>query len=245
MSNKGLLVVLSGPSGAGKDTVLSSLLARNNNIKISTSATTRKPRDGEVEGVDYYFMSKSEFAQLISKNGMLEHAEYCGNYYGTPYAQVEKWLSKGKDVILEIEVNGGAQVMKKCPDAISIFIVPPSLKELEMRLRNRATESDDVSKKFKAVIRNEVLSFSYTSDFEKIRKSLLIDTRTNEVFVPKTKYEEILGRSNLSVTDLLVMKKYVLLTSRSFVFSRELVNQVRHFCDNKIYKQRRSSYLCG
>lgn len=158
MSNKGLLVVLSGPSGAGKDTVLSSLLARNNNIKISTSATTRKPRDGEVEGVDYYFMSKSEFAQLISKNGMLEHAEYCGNYYGTPYAQVEKWLSKGKDVILEIEVNGGAQVMKKCPDAISIFIVPPSLKELEMRLRNRATESDDVIDKRLNIAKEEIKS---------------------------------------------------------------------------------------
>ena len=108
--------------------------------------------------------------------------------------------------------------------------------ELAKEVDEISTESDDVSKKFKAVIRNEVLSFSYTSDFEKIRKSLLIDTRTNEVFVPKTKYEEILGRSNLSVTDLLVMKKYVLLTSRSFVFSRELVNQVRHFCDNKIYK---------
>ena len=139
MSDKGLLVVLSGPSGAGKDTVLNNLLAKNKNIRISTSATTRSPREGEVDGEDYYFISNEEFVQLISKDGMLEYAEYCGNYYGTPYDQVESWLCKGRDVVLEIEVKGGAQVMKRCPDAVSIFIIPPSLKELEMRLKNRAT----------------------------------------------------------------------------------------------------------
>lgn len=158
MNNEGLLVVLSGPSGAGKDSVLSSLLARNKNIRISTSATTRKPREGEFEGVDYYFMSEEQFEQLILNNEMLEYAEYCGNYYGTPYNPVEEWLSEGKDVLLEIEVNGGAQVMEKCPDAISVFIVPPSLKELEMRLRNRATESENIIDKRLNIAKEEIKS---------------------------------------------------------------------------------------
>ena len=156
MSDKGLLVVLSGPSGAGKDTVLNNLLAKNKNIRISTSATTRSPREGEVDGEDYYFISNEEFVQLISKDGMLEYAEYCGNYYGTPYDQVESWLCKGRDVVLEIEVNGGAQVMKRCPDAVSIFIIPPSLKELEMRLKNRATEPDKIIEKRLNIAREEI-----------------------------------------------------------------------------------------
>ncbi len=142
MINKGLLVVLSGPSGAGKNTVLTQLLEQDSNIKVSISATTRKPRDGELDSKNYYFISKSEFVQLISKNGMLEYAEYCGNYYGTPAEQVNSWLSKGRDVVLEIEVKGGFQVRKKCPEAISIFILPPSIKELENRLVNRATEPE-------------------------------------------------------------------------------------------------------
>lgn len=156
MSDKGLLVVLSGPSGAGKDTVLNNLLAKNKNIRISTSATTRSPREGEVDGEDYYFISNEEFVQLISKDGMLEYAEYCGNYYGTPYDQVESWLCKGRDVVLEIEVKGGAQVMKRCPDAVSIFIIPPSLKELEMRLKNRATEPDKIIEKRLNIAREEI-----------------------------------------------------------------------------------------
>lgn len=156
MNDKGLLVVLSGPSGAGKDTVLNNLLAKNKNIRISTSATTRSPREGEVDGEDYYFISNEEFVQLISKDGMLEYAEYCGNYYGTPYDQVESWLCKGRDVVLEIEVKGGAQVMKRCPDAVSIFIIPPSLKELEMRLKNRATEPDKIIEKRLNIAREEI-----------------------------------------------------------------------------------------
>ena len=151
-----MLVVLSGPSGAGKDTVLNNLLAKNKNIRISTSATTRSPREGEVDGEDYYFISNEEFVQLISKDGMLEYAEYCGNYYGTPYDQVESWLCKGRDVVLEIEVKGGAQVMKRCPDAVSIFIIPPSLKELEMRLKNRATEPDKIIEKRLNIAREEI-----------------------------------------------------------------------------------------
>lgn len=143
-NSQGLLVVLSGPSGAGKDTVLKRLLEVNQNVKLSISATTRSPREGEVDGQDYYFLSKAEFVQLISKNGMLEHAEYCGNYYGTPRAQVEQWMEKGRDVILEIEVQGGAQIREKCPESIGIFILPPSMKVLADRLRRRNTETEEV-----------------------------------------------------------------------------------------------------
>jgi guanylate kinase len=159
-NNPGMLIVLSGPSGAGKDTVLKKLLESDDNLMLSISATTRSPRAGEVDGRDYYFISKSEFVQLISKNGMLEHAEYCGNYYGTPHAAVEDSMAKGRDVILEIEVQGGAQVRMKCPGSVSIFILPPSLKVLEERLRARKTEEEAVLQKRLQTAREEILQAS-------------------------------------------------------------------------------------
>ena len=113
-NNLGLMLVLSGPSGAGKDTVLHRLLEVDGNIKLSISATTRAPREGEVDKKDYYFISKSQFIQMISKDEMLEHAQYCENYYGTPRGPVDEWRGKGKDVILEIEVQGGEQIRAKC-----------------------------------------------------------------------------------------------------------------------------------
>ncbi len=179
MNDKGLLVVLSGPSGAGKDTVLNNLLAKDKNIRISTSATTRSPREGEVDGEDYYFISKAEFVQLLSQNGMLEHAEYCGNYYGTPCDQVEKWLHKGKDVVLEIEVKGGAQVMKKCADAVSIFIIPPSLKELKTRLKSRATESDMIIEKRLNIAKEEIGS---AKDYDYIVVNDTVEQCANDIY---------------------------------------------------------------
>lgn len=143
MNNRGILIVLSGPSGAGKDTVLKKLVKKDQNIKLSVSVTTRTPRTNEKHGDDYYFISKAEFIQLLSKNQVLEYAEYCGNYYGTPLYQVEEWLERGRDVILEIEVIGGAQIRKKCPEAITVFVLPPSVKELKNRLTYRATETID------------------------------------------------------------------------------------------------------
>ena len=144
MSKKGSLIVFSGPSGVGKDTVLQELLKVNKNIKLSISATTRPKRDFEEQGKDYYFLNEKEFLDIASNKGMLEYAKYCGYYYGTPRHQTEIWLNEGFDVILEIEVEGGKQVRKNCSEAVSIFILPPSIKILEQRLKNRGTESNDV-----------------------------------------------------------------------------------------------------
>lgn len=140
--NKGLLFVVSAPSGCGKGTILSEIL--NERIYFSVSSTTRKPRNGEVDGVDYNFITVSQFKELIEENGMLEYAEYCGNYYGTPKNMVEKMRCAGKNVILEIDVQGAMQVKENCKDAILVFIMPPSIAELERRLRKRGTETDEV-----------------------------------------------------------------------------------------------------
>ncbi len=137
----GTLFVISGPSGSGKGTVLSEIMKRSDNLYYSVSATTRGKREGEVDGVNYHFVSKEKFEEMISKDEVLEYATYCENYYGTPIKPVEEMLKEGKDVILEIEVVGALNVMKKCPYAVSIFILPPSISELDRRLMKRGTES--------------------------------------------------------------------------------------------------------
>ena len=144
--SKGTLFIVSGPSGCGKGTVLAEIL-KQDNVYYSVSATTRTPRPGEVNGVNYPFLSKDEFEKLIENGGMLEYANYCGNYYGTPKKPVEDMLAEGKNVILEIEVQGALKVMEKCPEAVSVFILPPSLKELRRRLHKRGTETEEVIEK--------------------------------------------------------------------------------------------------
>ena len=144
--SKGTLFIVSGPSGCGKGTVLAEIL-KQDNVYYSVSATTRAPRPGEINGVNYHFLSKDEFEKLIENDGMLEYANYCGNYYGTPKKPVEDMLAEGKNVILEIEVQGALKVMKKCPEAVSVFILPPSLKELRRRLHKRGTETEEVIEK--------------------------------------------------------------------------------------------------
>lgn len=142
---RGLLIVLSGPSGVGKGTVRK--LFQDNpdlNLAFSTSMTTRKPRAGEVDGVDYFFKTEEEFNQAVDNGDLLEHAIFVGNQYGTPVAEVERLRNEGKNVLLEIEVDGANQVHAKCPDAVSIFLTPPSMDELENRIRNRSTEPEEI-----------------------------------------------------------------------------------------------------
>lgn len=155
-SNAGLLIVFSGPSGAGKDTILKKLLQVNQNIKLSISATTRLPRTGEKDGVDYHFLTREKFISLIEKDEVLEHAEYCGNFYCTPSAPIQNWMSNGNDVILEIEVQGGAQIKKKCSGCVTIFILPPSISVLEQRLRDRHTEDEATIQKRMHAAREEI-----------------------------------------------------------------------------------------
>lgn len=142
-AERGILIVLSGPSGVGKGTVCKALRAQAPEIVYSVSATTRSPRQGEVEGVNYFFKTREQFQQLIEQDQMLEWAEYVGNFYGTPRKFVEDTLNSGKDIILEIEVQGALKVKQKFPEGVFIFLLPPSLGELESRIVGRGTESED------------------------------------------------------------------------------------------------------
>ena len=145
LNDRGLLVVISGPSGVGKGTVRKALFEMpKHNLTYSVSMTTRAKRPGEIDGIDYYFVSREEFLKRASEGKFLEHAEFVGNYYGTPLDKVNERLEDGQEVVLEIEVEGALQVKKKVPDCVMIFIVPPGKEALYQRLRKRGTESEDV-----------------------------------------------------------------------------------------------------
>ncbi len=141
--NKGVLIVISGPSGAGKGTICKKLLEKNKNIYLSVSATTRLPREGEVEGVNYYFLTKEEFAKKVKENGFIEYAEVHGNFYGTPKVNVNRMLEEGKDVILEIDIQGALQVKENFEEGVFIFILPPSMEELKRRIIKRGSETEE------------------------------------------------------------------------------------------------------
>ncbi len=142
---KGILIILSGPSGVGKGTVLKEFINKPElKLAYSISMTTRPQRSGEVDGVNYDFVTKEEFLNAIANDEFLEYAEFVGNFYGTPKKSVDQLINDGINVILEIEVQGALQVMKKCPDALSIFITPPSMEELESRIRKRASEPEEI-----------------------------------------------------------------------------------------------------
>ncbi len=142
--HRGILIVVSGFSGAGKGTLMKQITQKHENYALSVSMTTRSPRPGEKEGKEYYFTAKEEFEEKIEQEGFIEYACYCGNYYGTPKDYVEKQLAMGKDVILEIEIQGALKVKEKFPTAILLFVMPPSVKELEKRLTRRGTETLEV-----------------------------------------------------------------------------------------------------
>lgn len=154
---RGLLIILSGPSGVGKGTVREQLFKEESlNLAYSISMTTRYKRPGEKEGIDYFFVDVDTFKKKIEQGELLEYAQFVGNYYGTPKAYVDQLLDEGKNVVLEIEVQGALQVMKKVPDALTIFLVPPSMEELEKRIRGRRTEAEDVIKERLDKARREI-----------------------------------------------------------------------------------------
>lgn len=198
--NKGKLFVVSAPSGCGKGTILSEVLKKNKNLFYSVSATTRTPRDGEIDGVNYYFLSKEEFKREIDNGGMIEYAQYCDNFYGTPKEKVIEKLEQGIDVILEIETNGAMQVKRAMPEAVLIFILPPSVFELRRRLNKRGTEEQDVIDKRVKEAEDEILkahNYDYIimndeldkaiEDFEAILKASKLTNENN-----KNMIEEVL-----------------------------------------------------
>ncbi|HJA22256.1 guanylate kinase [Limosilactobacillus panis] len=204
MVNRGMLIVLSGPSGVGKGTVRKAIFDSNDNdFQYSVSMTTRQPRPGEVNGVDYYFVSKEEFEHHIQTGGMLEYAKYVDNYYGTPLKYVNETLDSGKDVFLEIEVNGAMQVRSKVPDGVFIFLTPPDLDELKQRLIHRGTDSMEVINKrihkaFGEIQMMQNYDYAVVNDevpraVEKIKDII----RTERLRVPRVmpRYLEMLGDS--------------------------------------------------
>lgn len=163
--NKGRLIVVTGPSGSGKGTVLQKLFSMRSDVAFSVSATTRNPRMGEIDGVHYHFISEKTFLQMAQNSEMLEHAQYCGNYYGTPANYVRQKLEQGINVILEIEVQGALKIKQQNIEAEFVFIIPPSMEELEKRLKNRGTEDEATIQKRLNRAKKE---YEYMDDYDYI-----------------------------------------------------------------------------
>lgn len=174
LKKRGLLIVVSGPSGAGKDSVCNLVKESNSNLWISVSCTSRSIRNGEVDGVNYYYLTRDEFEKKIENHDFLEYAIYNDNYYGTPIDKIEEKLNNGFDVVLVIEVEGALKVKKLYPDAVFIFILPPSMEELKNRLIKRGTESPDkILKRFKTAYReiNEISKYNYVIVNDDLREA--------------------------------------------------------------------------
>lgn len=175
LNRKGLLLVVSGPSGAGKGTICKALLNKNDQINLSVSATTRKPRNGEVHGVNYFFIEKEEFTKMIENGEFLEYAQIYDNFYGTPKAAIIECLEKGQDVILEIEMQGARQIKEVYPEGVFIFVLPPSLEELKSRIVGRGTETqEEIEKRFSCAFEeiNQIVNYDYFIVNEDIEKSV-------------------------------------------------------------------------
>ncbi|MBR2714909.1 MAG: guanylate kinase, partial [Ruminococcus sp.] len=175
---KGLLIVYAGASGVGKGTIMKELLKSNDNFRLSVSATTRSPRDGERNGIEYHFVSKDDFEKLINEDGLLEYASYCDNYYGTPKKAVFDMLEQGIDVFLEIEIKGFLQIKEKYPDCVTIFLLPPSMDELRRRLVGRGTETIDVINKRLDTAKEEI---TYADRFDYTVVNDNVDRAKNEI----------------------------------------------------------------
>lgn len=198
MGVKGQLLVISGPSGAGKGTVCKSLLEKND-IWISVSATTRKPRNGEIDGINYFFIDKEDFLEKIDNDDFLEYAEVYGNYYGTPKSKVFEVLESGKDVILEIDIQGALKIKSAYPDGVFIFILPPSMEELKSRITNRGSETPE-SLKTRLNSAYEEISFASKYDYAVINDEVNEAVKKIESIITAEKCrvykikDEILGR---------------------------------------------------
>ncbi len=178
---KGILIVISGPSGSGKGTVIKRIMEYDRSFIYSVSATTRAPRVGEKHGVNYYFIDRADFEARIAADMMLEHAEYCGNYYGTPKKEVWENLEAGRNVILEIEVEGAMQIKKKCPDALLVMITPPDFETLEARLRGRGDDvSEDVIQKRLATSKKELARLP-EYDYIVVNGDNMVDEAAHEI----------------------------------------------------------------
>lgn len=199
MKNRGILAVVSGFSGSGKGTIMKELLQQYDNYALSISATTRQPREGEVHGREYFFLSKEEFEQLIKEEKLIEYAQYVGNYYGTPSSFVEEQRDAGKDVILEIEVQGALQVKEKFPDTVLLFVTPPSAEELASRLRGRGTETEEViAKRMEQAVTESTLMDKY--DYLVVNDSLQEAVETMHNILQMEHYK--MSRNEEFVTDI-------------------------------------------
>ena len=202
---KGILFILSGPSGVGKGTVRKALFEQDPALQYSISVTTRKPRVGEENGVDYFFKSKEYVDEMIEQNELIEYAEYVGNYYGTPKAYVEETLKEGKDVFLEIEVQGAMQVKKNFPEGVFIFLFPPSLEELKNRIIDRGTETENLVKNRLLEAKKEIDmmdEYDYVVVNDQVKKavsriqSIVVSEHCKRERVSK-QYKKALGRVDL------------------------------------------------
>jgi len=210
-SKKGNLIVISGPSGAGKNTIVNGLLKKNKNIWLSISATTRLPRGNEKNGIDYFFLSRKEFESKISKREFLEYAEYNGNYYGTPKSNIIEKLNSGVDVILEIEIQGALKIKNLIPNAIFIFILPPSMSELIKRLTARKTETKDkIISRFRIAYKeiNEVTKYNYVVINDVVEDAV---SKVNSILISEKcrvdRIEEVyLGNEEEEIHEILVDK---------------------------------------
>ena len=179
MKNLKRLIIITGPSGVGKGTVVKELLDRNKDIWLSISATTRNPRVGEKDGLNYYFISEERFKDMIDKKEFLEWAQFAGNYYGTPLSTVNEKIEKGFIVLLEIEVEGAKQIKEKFPESLSIFLLPPSKEELEKRIRNRGTEKEEAIDRRLSRANYEIAS---SDQFDFVLTNHDVDETVKEVF---------------------------------------------------------------